>query len=288
MALPRFAVLGGRRVAYEEYGAPGGHTVFVLHGTPDSRLGKGYLDPLGRARGLRIICPDRPGIGRSDPRPDRTLAGYATELLGLADALGAARFAVVGHSGGGPYAMACATGCGPRLTGVATLAGAGPLDDREGAREGLATSDLELLDLARNRPRAGALRLRSQKLAVQLFPQAARRSLAAGLDEPDRAVLASMSARSTVEPFVESLRQGPAGVLDDYRLWGSPWGLDWTAAVVPVHVVQGDRDRVVPLHHAQDLVHRLPAGVGRLHPVEGAGHLSIMSSAGAVLDLLVP
>jgi pimeloyl-ACP methyl ester carboxylesterase len=285
---PRLALLGGRRVAVEEYGDPQGHTVFVFHGTPDSRIGKGYLDPLGRERGLRIVVPDRAGIGRSEPLPGRTLAGYAAEVLGLADALGATTFAVLGYSGGGPYAMACATGCGPRLTAVATMAGAGPVDDREGAREGLASSDLEMLDLALRDPRAGARQLRIQKLAVQLFPQAGTRSMAGELDEPDRAVLAAVPARSTMASFVEALRQGPDGVLLDYRLWGSPWELDWAAATAPVHLFQGDRDRMVPLHHAEDLARRLPAGLATLHVVEGAGHLSIVASAGAVLDTLVP
>ncbi|GAA1855658.1 alpha/beta hydrolase [Pseudonocardia ailaonensis] len=288
MTDPRIALLGGRRVAYEEYGDPTGHTVFVFHGTPDSRIGKGYLDPLGRERNLRIVSPDRPGIGRSDPRPDRTVASYAGEVLGLADALGAERFAVLGYSGGGPYAMACATGCGPRLTAAATMAGAGPVDDREGAREGLSKSDLELLDLALRDPRAGARQLRIQKLAVQLFPQAGTRSMAGELDEPDRAVLTAVSARETMSSFVESLRQGPGGVLLDYRLWGSPWELDWTAATAPVHLFQGDRDRMVPMHHAEDLAGRLPAGLATLHVVEGAGHLSIVGSAGEVLDSLVP
>jgi pimeloyl-ACP methyl ester carboxylesterase len=56
---------------------------------------------------VRVLCPDRPGIGRSDPHPERTIPGYANDVNTLVDAMGFERFAVLGYSGGGPYALAC-------------------------------------------------------------------------------------------------------------------------------------------------------------------------------------
>jgi pimeloyl-ACP methyl ester carboxylesterase len=280
---PRSAVIDGRRVAYSEHGDPAGEPVFFLHGTPDSRIGKQYLGRPAAQRGLRVICPDRPGIGGSDPQPGRTVAGYAADLLRLADALDVDRFAVVGYSGGGPYALSCAAGCGPRLTGTALMAGVGPLDDRPGACDGLSAGDLELLDHALNHPARGAWALRLERLATRAVPTLALRQLSGELADPDRAVL-DTTGRAVLESFVEALRPGPAGTLEDYRLWARPWGLDWSAVTGAVHVFQGDADRMVPMHHAEDVVARLPAGVGRLHRMAGVGHLSITERAGEILD----
>lgn len=135
-------VSGWRGVALVEHGDPTGKPVFLLHGTPGCRLGHEFADVPARERGVRVVVPDRGGVGGSAPVPGRTLAGYAGELLELADALGIEEFAVVGYSGGGPFAVACAAGCGPRLTSVGLMASAAPIDDRPGAREGLAASDL--------------------------------------------------------------------------------------------------------------------------------------------------
>lgn len=283
---PRSAVIDGRRVAYSEHGDPAGEPVFFLHGTPDSRVGKEYLGRPAAERGLRVVCPDRPGIGGSDPRPGRTVAGYAAEVLALADALRVDRFAVIGYSGGGPYALSCAAGCGPRLTGTALMAGVGPLDDRPGARDGLAPSDLKLLDQALHHPARGALALRLERLVTRLAPGPAMGQLAGELAEPDRAVL-DTTGRAVLAAFVEALRPGPAGTLEDYRLWASPWRLDWSAVTVPVHLFQGDADRMVPLHHAEDVVARLPPGLGRLHRLAGVGHLSIIGRVGEILDAVV-
>jgi pimeloyl-ACP methyl ester carboxylesterase len=280
---PRSAVIDGRRVAYTEHGDPAGEPVFFLHGTPDSRIGKQYLGRPAAQRGLRVICPDRPGIGGSDPQPGRTVAGYAADLLRLADALDVDRFAVVGYSGGSPYALSCAAGCGPRLTGTALMAGVGPLDGRPGACDGLSAGDLELLDHALNHPTRGAWALRLERLATRALPALALRQLSGELADPDRAVL-DTTGRAVLESFVEALRPGPAGTLEDYRLWARPWGLDWSAVTVTVHVFQGDADRMVPMHHAEDVVARLPDGLGRLHRLAGVGHLSIIGRAGEILD----
>ena len=87
--------------------------------------------------------------------------------------------------------------------------------------------------------------------------------------------------------FVESLRQGPRGVMDEYRLWANAWHLDWDAVTAPVEIFQGEDDRMVPMHHAEDIASRLPAGTARIHRLPGVGHLSIQDHVAEVLDALV-
>ena len=280
--------VGGRRVAVAEYGDPQGRSVFLLHGTPACRLGNDFVDAPARERGVRVICPDRGGVGRSEPVPGRTLAGCAREIDDLADVLGIGEFGIVGYSGGGPFAVACAAGCGPRLTSVALMASVAPVDDRDGARDGLATSDLHLLDLSINGPGWARWLLRFERLATMLVPSLAVKQLAAELTPVDQAELARHAPRAAMVGFVEALRPGPNGVITDYRLWGSPWGVDWSGISVPVHVFQGDADAFVPVHHAEDLIRRLPDGVGHRHLLPGTGHFSIQGRVGEILDVVVP
>ncbi|MGD9528781.1 alpha/beta fold hydrolase [Pseudonocardia sp.] len=277
-----------RRVTLAEHGDPAGRPVFLLHGTPACRLGNEFAHAPAVERGIRVICPDRPGIGGSDPLPGRTLRGYAGELGDLADALGIREFAVVGYSCGGPYALACAAGCGPRLTGVALMAGAGPIGDRPAALDGLAPSDRQLLELVHHRPARAAWTLRAMKLAARYVPAMTVEQFADELAPPDRAALDGADPAAVMAFFVESMRQGPAGVIEEYRLWSSPWDIDWSAITVPVHVFQGEADQMVPMDHAEDIVARLPEGIGRLHRLPGVGHISIHARIGEILDAASP
>src|SRR5581483_9655535 len=89
----------GRVLGYAEYGDPGGTPLVYLHGFPGSRIAGGVLDEAARAAGVRVLAPDRPGLGLSSPRPGRTLLDLADDVRELADALAIDRFAVVGESG---------------------------------------------------------------------------------------------------------------------------------------------------------------------------------------------
>ena len=116
----------GRRLTYAEYGDPHGSPLFFLHGGNDSRLVGAIIDRSAFDLGIRIIAPDRPGYGRSDFQPGRTLLDWAADLAELAAALSIGRFAIAGHSGGGPHALAVAHALPERCAGVTLIASAGP------------------------------------------------------------------------------------------------------------------------------------------------------------------
>lgn len=99
----------GTRISYVDVGVPDGSPVILLHGTPASRLlATGPLDDAARELGLRLLAPDRPGLGGSSFSPYRVV-DYPVSLARFADVVGLEDFTVVGTSGGGRYA--CATGC---------------------------------------------------------------------------------------------------------------------------------------------------------------------------------
>ena len=107
----------GRTLAYCEWGNPTGSPVMLVHGGPGSRLLCPDEDATAVA-GVRLLTVDRPGYGGSGPRPDPTLLGWADDVQALADRLGLDRFAMVGWSAGGGYALACAVRMPGRISAV--------------------------------------------------------------------------------------------------------------------------------------------------------------------------
>ena len=142
----------GRTVAYCEWGDPSGHPVVLLHGGPGSRLLCPDEDATAAA-GVRLLTVDRPGYGGSDARPDPSLPGWADDLQTLADRLGLERFAVVGYSAGGGYALACAATMPGRVSAVGLACCEGPYDEVPGALEqGMTPEERTLFELIRRDP----------------------------------------------------------------------------------------------------------------------------------------
>ena len=101
-------------------------TVFWHHGTPNTGAPPEPLLPAAAQRTIRWVSHDRPGYGGSTPQPGRDVASAATDVAAIADALGIERFAVMGHSGGGPHALACAALLPERVLGAVIVAGLAP------------------------------------------------------------------------------------------------------------------------------------------------------------------
>ena len=134
------ALADGRRLGYAEFGDPSGAPCLYFHFSPGSRLEpaavfSGVRQPW--LRGVRLVSADRPGFGLSDRQPTRTLLDWPGDMAALADHLGIDRFAVLGASGGGAYALACARLLPSRLTAAVVVSGIGPLD-RPGATTAMA------------------------------------------------------------------------------------------------------------------------------------------------------
>jgi pimeloyl-ACP methyl ester carboxylesterase len=213
----------------------------------------------------------------------RHIADYPDDVAAIADALGYERFAVLGYSGGGPYALACAAALPDRLTVAGGMAAAGPPDGPRGF-DGLAPSDVRMLRLAQRRPRLAGAALRVATVVVARLPRLAVRSFASELGEADRRKVEA--ERPDMTFFAESCRQGPAGAVLDYKLWAEPWGFSLAAIRVPVHLWQGDDDHMVPMHHAEWMAEQIPGAV--VHPLAGVGHISIQDHVAEMLDVLVP
>ncbi|MFG6094797.1 alpha/beta hydrolase [Leptothoe sp. ISB3NOV94-8A] len=114
-----------RRLAYAEYGNPNGHPVLYFHGGGASRLEPLLLgDEVFIRLGLRLIAPDRPGIGQSNFQPNRGFSDWTKDVIFLADTLGLDKFSVLGVSSGGGYTAACAAKIPHRLYSAVIVSGA--------------------------------------------------------------------------------------------------------------------------------------------------------------------
>lgn len=258
----------GRTLSYAEYGDRDGRPVLYCHGMPGSRLQR-HPDPAAvAATGARLIVPDRPGCGLSTFQPRRRLLDWPGDVRELADALGIERLAVVGVSGGGPHALACAFAMPERLTGVGVVSSPAPLDrpralDQWGryARLGLRVARVSssffypMLWLLGNpgRDPEGFVTLGVENLA-----QADQRVVG----RPDvHAML--------VADTCESVRQGLRGYWWDLVLLARPWGFAPEGVTIPVHLWHGEADGIVPCSEGRCLSRALPYCDSHYLPAEG-------------------
>lgn len=242
---------------WAEFGEPTGRPLFFFHGTPGSRLAGAVLDDVARARGVRVIAPDRPGCGGSDPKPGRTLLDWPADVRALADSLRVERFSIAGISGGGPYAVVCAWALPERVTGAAILSGIGPTD-HPGATHGMLRTNRFSLWLARRAPPLARALLALTRSQLR-NPERALARMARALPAPDRAILAQPQHRDRlIAEFRESISRSTEGAIDDLRIFASPWGLAPEEIRVPVHVWHGALDRNSPVALARRLAAAIP------------------------------
>ncbi|WP_189145649.1 alpha/beta fold hydrolase [Streptomyces lacrimifluminis] len=258
----------GRRLAVEVSGDPSGLPVFLLHGTPGSRLGPAPRPMLLYHQQVRMITYDRPGYGRSDPLPGRLVSHVAADVAAIADALGIARFAVVGRSGGGPHALACAAMLPDRVTRVAVLVSLAPRDaDGLDWFAGMAASNVSEYTQALAGPDRLAASLRKRSVAIRKDPVRLLTQLRRELTESDLRVVADAGIRGMLlRNYREALRVSADGWVDDALSFCSPWGFSLTGISVPVLLWHGEQDSFSPASHTRWLATRIPSVTAILQP----------------------
>lgn len=264
----------GRLVGYAEYGTPDAPPLVACHGLPGSRLAVEQLwedEPTA----WRVIAPDRPGIGLSTYLPARHLADVAGDVGELADALGLGRFAVLGVAVGAPHALAVAAALGDRVTAVAAVAAAGPID-APGALEAMSPANRTLYRLVRSAPALVSVLAIPNSREMRRRPDRAldRAARARDLPASDREQMADERLRAlAIEAAPEAFRQGVRGFVHEARLYVRPWGFDLAAVAAPVQLWHGELDTQVPLAMARYLEGALPRAT--LTVLRGEGHLVV-------------
>ncbi len=275
---------GGRKLVYAEYGDPQGRPIFFFHGIPGSRLFR-PSDQLTAKTGTRLICIDRPGYGLSTFQPNRSILDWPADVLHLADHLGTQRFAVAGHSGGGPYALACAYALEGRVSATALISSAGPVEtphalahmsglNHSGYRFGRTTPWLVwrcLIWFLYRQSRSN--------------PEMTINRNAATRPEADAELLKQDAVREVcLASVVEAFQAGTRGHAWDARLITRPWGFDLEQIHLPIHLWHGSSDRTTPIQMASYIAERIPNA--RFHVCEKEAHLLIFPHWQEILTVL--
>lgn len=249
----------------------GDFTILWHHGS--SQTGA-LLEPLlwaAAERNIRLVSYGRPSYGGSSPRPGRNIASAASDVRLIVDSLRIDRFAVMGASGGGPHALACAALMPDRVRSVACFASPAPfIDDGTDWFGGMADGG-EALRAAQ----AGREARQRQEETAKFNP--------ASFNERDYATLKTTWAALGKDVGLAA-EGGPDGLIEDDLALVAPWGFDVAAITAPVLLVQGGDDRVIPAVHAEWLLRHCADAELWLRPRDG--HLAILDSCALAMDWL--
>jgi pimeloyl-ACP methyl ester carboxylesterase len=210
--------------------------------------------------GVRLISYDRPGYGGSSRAPGRSVADAATDVETIADDLGIEEFSVVGRSGGGPHALACAALLPDRVRRTAVLVGLAPSDatgldwfggmtDANVRDYGIAGHDDVVL--------IEELRVRAERAIDD--PGSLLALLREQMTEADRRVVAVVAIRRQLtDAYAEALRGGPHGWIDDVLALRADWGFRLAEIRMPVWLWHGADDNFAPASHTRWLAGQIP------------------------------
>lgn len=275
----------GRTLAYAEYGDPNGTPVFFFHGTPGSRLFH-PPDDVTKYLGVRLICTDRPGYGDSTFQTNRTFLDWGTDVAQLADHLGFERFAIVGHSGGGPHTLACAYALPERVTAAGVVAGAGPVD-APGATDGMALLNWFAFKFGQYLPwSVGYALTKSIFREVAADPPKAIDRDRGTRPLVDNEILDLPEIRELcIQSDVEAYRHGLLAFAWDVRLITRPWGFKLAKIKVPVHLWHGTEDNSTTMTMAHYMADNIPNG--KLTVCDGEGHMLLIPRWEEILTTLI-
>ena len=261
----------GRELAWIEFGVRDGPPVFAFHGSPGTGHHFAALADVITRRGARLIAPDRPGYGHSTFHPARSYDSWARDVAELADHLGLDRFAVLGHSSGGPNAAACARFLGDRLVGCAIVSGPAPPEAKVPKEEMLRANRIA----QRLAPLVPGLFGAVYAVGLRQAQRAPDKALAwwsRTLPACDVAVMERPAVRAALRAELARPLAATAGraAVQDFRLELKPWGFSLRDVGIAVHVWHGEADRNVMfasgVYQAREIPH------ATLHPVPNEGH----------------
>jgi pimeloyl-ACP methyl ester carboxylesterase len=272
----------GRRAHVWTGGAPAGPVVFFLHGCPDTRLAARTGEPAARRAGVRLVAVNRPGYGRSDPH-DSGHASVADDTVAVADVLGVERFAVLGMSVGGQYALACAARHPRRVTaaGVVGCPAVVPELDPPWHRDDLSPDQRGLITrLAAGRvPEAvELLRPEFEAYVARLAPEdaddvALARRLLEQLHPQDAALLGALPPADVAAGVREALTRTD-GYLRDAAAAFRGWEVRPELVGCPTWLWYGDLDVNAPVRNGRWLAAHVPGAV--LVVREQSSHLATL------------
>lgn len=274
----------GSKLAYAEYGDPAGKPVLYFHGSPGSRLEGAMFSDLFKRKGLRMIAPDRPGMGRSDFPYKHSWLEHTMDVIALAEHLGIKKFSVIGYSGGGTVAQACAYAFPNRVTQAILMGSWAPVSEDEALFNELAPLDRFFYRLGNTIPALF-------NIPYAFFPFAVRymsvkrflNLLKSSMSDADMEALEDEAfAKLLFDDVRESFTQGVKGPGYDALILCQDWGFKIEEIEAPVHIIHGTEDKAAPYAFAKYMYEKMPNA--NLYTYPGDGHFAIRNRLEEVFE----
>jgi pimeloyl-ACP methyl ester carboxylesterase len=264
----------GRKLGFAEFGETQGEPVFYFHGFPGSRLEAKLAETMAKDSQVRFIGIDRPGFGLSDFKPKRALVDWPNDVTELADSLGIDQFSILGVSGGGPYAAACAHQIPDRLISVGIVCGMGPVDV-PGIMDQMVSIYRQGLRLTRRFPKIATALYPFSSFFFRNYPERMLSILSGKVAGPDKIALKNNELIKVLSAsFREAFRNSLLWPATDVVLYSRPWGFSLDDIRIKVHLWHGEMDKVVPPAMGHYLANTIPDCQATFYPDEG--HFSII------------
>lgn len=250
------------------------------------------MDKIARKRNLRVFTLERPGFGISTPQPGRRVIDYVKDVKTFTDHMGFKRVAIMGGSGGGPYALACSYGLPKEMmSGVGLFASGGPYDKSwEGIPMKSRLGRLAAIYTPGLLGIAGSAIVGTAKWAL-------RGPLSKWFDasmEKERhasghtsVMTAEEEREMSIRTMFEGFAQGPDAFVEEaLALSARPWGFELEDVKFPVQIWHGEKDANAPIVWIRNMAQRIPNS--RLTTYPGEAHYTMVKHLESILTELVP
>lgn len=259
---------GGLQLGFAEFGPEDGRPLVFLHNVSGSRLQLPVPEGQLKAQNVRLIVPDRPGVGLSSWPRALDMSEWAAAFALLLDQLGLDRCVLLGNSMGGVYAMACAYHLPERVSRLVLVSTMGQMTE-EGDLAYVEEDMRKIITLGRRYPRLASAML---KLLIRDVPTRYIDRRIGKLPNADRALYRNTDFYNmAVDALMENFRNGLAPMVRDYVSLSQPWQFDPAAIRTSVDLWHGECDITSPLVAVERLAACFPSV--RCQFIEGETHM---------------
>ncbi len=266
----------GRVLGYAQYGDSTGFPIFYFHGGQESRLSSRFMDSIALGLGIRIISPDRPGIGLSSFQENRSFPDWSSDVEELADSLKINHFSIFGLSGGAPHVLACLQTNSERIDRASIISGATPYDYK-GTLKGM-WFPVKIIHWFAGMKNEKKLRKYIQKDYEGLLnnPDKRMKQFQKYLPKPDKELMIRNPefGWDFIQGSIESYKQGIDGVVQEWKLYVRNWNMDLRSVEYPVSLWYGNEDKMAPVNRGRYYKEQLPNST--LHLIEHEAHFSLI------------
>jgi pimeloyl-ACP methyl ester carboxylesterase/DNA-binding CsgD family transcriptional regulator len=271
----RMRLPDGRWLAWSDSGDPNGLPILYMHGISGSRHLRHPDDGILQELRIRLIIPERPGTGDSDPLPGRTVMDWPKDVAALADRLELQRFVVLGNSAGTPYALATAHALPQRIVSVHVISATPPIERMEDLKAYSPQFRMAMM-VARYSPSLFPPLMRFVVRSIRSDPYAYLEGIMRNMTERDRGVFEDATLRQNyVLGLLAGTKHGTQYLATEGLLGVHGWSARQLQISAPIDFYHGDADWQIAIDAARRWVAQIPGA--RFHVIPDAGHFLIYS-----------